>query len=315
MGSRVGCQQRPDACVTGSTVAHSIYRKAVGQTGAIVMQTILFCRFSYPAEGGFQVVHESIEARRSYLYASERMERRLALFEHLCLPGLMAQTDPDFDFVVLVGTCLPEDYFKRLQRLLRPVPQARIIARDPGPHRQVCQSVLNAARRHINQPCLQVRHDDDDALAVDFVARLRKAAADCAPLVLGSKLVGFDWNRGYTVCASDVNPFEIVETVTPYIGVAQAVAVQGGVRQSQMNFAHSRINRFMPTVTFTDAPMFIRAHHAHNDSRQKPNVARPDFHAPTLDETETLSRRFALTADAVELAVSRDASVAPRATG
>ncbi|MFP7572327.1 glycosyltransferase [Marivita sp. S2033] len=266
------------------------------------MQAILFCRFSYPAEGGFQLDHDSVAARRDYLYAPERMEQRLALLEHLCLPGLKAQTDPDFDFVVLVGTCLPSEYRTRLEHLLSGLAQARIVARDPAPHRQVCQSVLNAARRHVNQPCLQVRHDDDDALAVDFIARLRRAVSDCDALVRGNRLVGFDWNRGFTLRASEVNRFEIAETVMPYLGVAQAMAVQGGVRQTMMNFAHSRINRFMPTVTFTDQPMFLRAHHDFNDSRQRPNVATPDFHAPTLDHVEMLSRRFAVTADAVQSA-------------
>lgn len=307
MGSRYACQQWPGACVPGFAKAHSSYCKRHGASGQIDMQTILFCRFSYPAEGGFQVDHDSIEARRAHLYDPARMETRFALFEHLCLPGLKAQTDPDFDLIVLVGTCLPQTYLARLQDILGSLPQARIVARDPGPHRQVCQSVLNAARRHVNQPCLQVRHDDDDALAVDFVARLRQAVADCAPLVLGNRLVGFDWNRGFTLCRSDINRFEIAETVTPYLGVAQAMAVHGGVRQSQMNFAHSRINRFMPTVTFTDQPMFLRSHHAHNDSRQKGKLAQPDFHAPTLDEIETLNRRFALTADAVERAFAPSA--------
>lgn len=279
------------------------------------MQVILFCRFSYPAEGGFQVDHDSITDRRAFLYDPARMALRLSLFEHFCLPGIKAQTDPDFDLVVLVGTCLPDPYFARLQDILRDVPQARIVARDPAPHRQVCQSVLNAARRHIHAPCLQVRHDDDDALAVDFVARLRKAATDCQPLLQANRLVGIDWNRGYTLRASDLHPFEIAETVTPYLGVAQAMAVQGGVRQSQMNFAHSRVNRFMPTLTFTDPPMFLRAHHAHNDSRQRPKMTDPDFHAPTLDHVNLLNRRFALTADAVQAAFAPAGSAAPRATG
>lgn len=313
MESRKACQQRPNACVQGVAEARSPYTNRQRDTGAIVMQTILFCRFSYPAEGGFQVDHSSVEDRRSSLYAPDRMESRFALFEHFCLPGLMAQTDPDFDLVVLVGTCIPDPYLARLQALLGPMPQARIIARDPAPHRQVCQTVLNAARKHINQPCIQVRHDDDDALAVDFVAKLRKAVSDCEGLVLGNRLVGFDWNRGYTLCPSTRHPFEMAETVTPYLGVAQAVTVQGGVKQSQMNFAHSRINRFMPTVTFTDPPMFLRAHHAHNDSRQKPKVPNPDFHAPTLENIDMLRRRFALTADAVQRAFAPAASAAPRA--
>lgn len=266
------------------------------------MQTILLCRFSYPAEGGFQVDHETSQDRRAFLYDPRRMEQRFALFENLCLPGLRAQTDPDFTLVVLTGSCLPDTYRKRLDRALSDVPQAHVVSRDPGPHRQVCQSVFNAARKHVNTPCLQVRHDDDDALAVDFVARLRKAAADCAALLREHPLVGFDWNRGFAVRRSRSNPFEIAETVAPYIGLAQALAVQGGVRKTVMNFAHSRINRFMPTVTFTDQPMFLRGIHDTNDSRQSSKVSSPDFHAPTLDNIETLNRRFALTADAVQRA-------------
>ena len=309
------CQQRPDACVQGFAGARSLYPIVTWPSGANVMQTILFCRFSYPAEGGFQVDHDTAEDRRAYLYAPERMSVRFALFEHLCLPGLKAQTDPDFDFVVLIGSCLPSIYKSKLETLLDDIPQARVVVRDPGPHRQVCQTVLNAARKHINKPCLQVRHDDDDALAIDFVARLRKAASDCTALVRDNRLTGFDWNRGFTLRASDVAQFEIAETVAPYLGVSQGMAVQGGVRQSMMNFAHSRINRFMPTVTFTDQPMFLRAHHATNDSRQKQHLSTPDFYAPTLDQIDLLNRRFALTADAVQSAFAPAASDAPRATG
>lgn len=279
------------------------------------MQTILLCRFSYPAEGGFQVDHDTVDARRAYLYDPDRMALRFQLFEHFCLPSLKAQTDPDFSFVVLVGSCLPALYLNRLETLLADLPQAKIVSRDPGPHRLMCQSVLNAARKHINKPCLQVRHDDDDALAIDFVARLRKAAKDCKALTQENRLVGFDWNRGYTLRASKTAPFEITETVTPYLGVAQAVAVQGGVKQSLMNFAHSRINRFMPTVTFTAQPMFLRAYHHGNDSRQGRKVSTPDFVTPTVDHIETLHRRFALTADAVQQAFAPVASDAPRATG
>ena len=101
----------------------------------------------------------------AYLYAPARMEERFRHFEALCLPGLKAQTDPDFLFAILVGEDMPEQWLERLADLVEDFPQAAIIARPPGPHRQVCQSVLNAARRHVNQPCLQVRHDDDDALA------------------------------------------------------------------------------------------------------------------------------------------------------
>ena len=66
-----------------------------------------------------------------------------------------------------------------------------------------------------------------------------------------------------------------------------------------MNFGHNKILRFMPTVTFTDRPMYVRGHNDHNDSRQKSHVKPAAL--PRLDTTaEALLReRFAIDADQV----------------
>ena len=40
------------------------------------MQVIGLCRFSYPAIGGFQVEHDSIEERIAFLYAEKRLPAR-----------------------------------------------------------------------------------------------------------------------------------------------------------------------------------------------------------------------------------------------
>jgi len=261
------------------------------------MQVIGFCRFSYPAEGGFQVEHGSIRDRMAYLYAPARMEERLRHFECICLPGLKGQTDPDFTFLILVGDSLPDAYLDRLRALVADFPQARIVARPPGPHRQVCQEVINAAR-DMDTPCLEFRHDDDDAVAVTFVETLRAAARDCTALTAAHRLVGFDWNRGF-VARPDAKGLRAEPNVTPYWGVAQAVAVQPRVRQTVMNFGHNKINQFMPTVTFTDPPMFVRGHNDHNDSRQKKHVKAVDL--PRLDaagEAE-MRRLFAIDADQI----------------
>ena len=261
------------------------------------MQVIGLCRFSYPAEGGFQVEHDDTATREAYLFAPARLEERFRHFETICLPGLKAQSDPDFTFLVLVGTSLPPAARERLEALLKGLPQARIVARPPGPHRAVCQEVINAAR-DMAEPCLQFRHDDDDAVAVDFVATLREAARDVASLRTKHRLVGFDWNRGY-VARPDAEGICAEETVTPYWGVAEAMAVAPGVKQSTMNFGHNKIMRFMPTVTFTDRPMYVRGHNEHNDSRQKKHVKPVAL--PRLDgDGEALFReRFAIDADQV----------------
>ncbi|APZ51883.1 glycosyltransferase [Salipiger abyssi] len=261
------------------------------------MQVIGFCRFSYPAEGGFQVEHDDTGSREAYLYAPARMEERFRHFEAICLPGLKAQTDPDFTFLILVGTSLPDDYRARLEALIADFPQARIVARPPGPHRAVCQEAINAAR-DMAQPCLQFRHDDDDAVAVDFVDTLREAALDVSALRAKHRLVGLDWNRGY-VARPDAEGICGEETVTPFWGVAQAMAVKPGVKQSIMNFGHNKILRFMPTVSFTDSLMYVRGHNDHNDSRQKKHVKPVAL--PRLDAAgEALFRdRFAIDADRV----------------
>lgn len=261
------------------------------------MQVIGFCRFSYPAEGGFQVEHDSLAARQAYLYAPARIEERFRHFETVCLPGLKAQSDGDFTFLILVGDTLPEIHMERLMALVEDFPQAVIVPRASGPHRKVCQEVINTARDP-GRPCLQFRHDDDDAVSVDFVRTLRAAASDCAVLLAKHRLVGFDWNRGF-VARPDSDGLRGEETVTPYWGVAQAVAVQAGVRQSIMNFGHAKINRFMPTVTFTDTPIYVRGHNDHNDSRQKKHV-KP-VRLPRLDaEGEARFRAlFAIDADHV----------------
>lgn len=54
------------------------------------MQVIGICRFSYPAEGGFQRLHESLEERCAYLYEDERLNKRFATLETVTLSSIRA---------------------------------------------------------------------------------------------------------------------------------------------------------------------------------------------------------------------------------
>ncbi|WP_425039694.1 putative rhamnosyl transferase [Primorskyibacter sp. S187A] len=234
------------------------------------MQVIGLCRFSYPAFGGFQVEHATIEERRAYLYAAPRMEERFSFFEAITLPSIAAQTDEDFTFVIVIGDDLPAPYHTRLMDLVSSVPQIKVRAYEPGNHRDVMQRAINA-ERDMEQLCLQFRHDDDDAVAVTFIQNLRETVDDVRPLVARHRLVGFDFNRGF-VARPDAIGISAEEQVTPYWGVALAMSVRPFVKQTIMNFGHARLNRFMPTVTLTDEPMYVRGHNDHNDSRQKSHV-------------------------------------------
>ncbi|MFW8635044.1 putative rhamnosyl transferase [Cribrihabitans pelagius] len=264
------------------------------------MQVIGLCRFSYPAVGGFQIRHSTVEERTAYLYGAARLEERFRLFETVALPSLRAQTDPDFELIVVIGDSLPAGHRDRLYGLTADMPQVRIQAEPPGQHRPVMKQILNAARRNPAAPCLQFRHDDDDAISVDFVERLRQAARDCEGLLGRHNSVAFDFNRGYL---AELGPAGIsaMPIFRPYYTAALGMHVRGGCPLTIMNFAHEKIPQFMPTVTFSDAPMFVRTQNTFNDSPPKPaGGARPEPLTP--EEEGEFEARFDLRADAVRRA-------------
>jgi hypothetical protein len=88
-------------------------------------QIVGVCRFSYPATGGFKLSDKGQDAVIDALYAPERLRRRFAYFEKICLPSLAAQTDPDFTFVVLMGDAMPIKWRRRLKSLRAEYPVPR----------------------------------------------------------------------------------------------------------------------------------------------------------------------------------------------
>ena len=261
------------------------------------MQVIGLCRFSYPAIGGFQVGHDTVADRQAYLWAPDRLEERFRLFETMALPCLRAQTDGDFDLILQIGEDFPKQHRDRLHDLTADIPQIEIIAMPPMPSRKASKMLLNAARRDPDAPCIQCRHDDDDACAGEFIARMRQAVTDTAPLVAKHAAIGFDWNKGYV---AELGPSGISATKTyrAFYVSALGVHIAGGSDTTIHNFMHARIPRFMPCVTFPDADMFVRSHNGYNDSRQK--QVRPVAVAPlTPDQEQIFRTRFAIDADAV----------------
>lgn len=261
------------------------------------MQVIGLCRFSYPAIGGFQTEHDTVEARRHHLYHPDRLAERFRLFESFALPGLKAQTDPDFELIVVTGPCLPTPAKARLRELTGDMPQVRIVEREPGRHRAVMKQILNDARRHPDRPCLHFRHDDDDAVAVDFIESLRQAAVAAAELAARNPSVAIDFDQGYL---ARFGPFGIQAKPVRrrLLGVGLGMLVQGGCPLTIMNFAHQRMGRFMPVVTVSDRPMWVRTFNGFNDS-QKARTNRSPLPALGDAQRDLFRTRFAIDADAV----------------
>ena len=99
------------------------------------IQILGLCRFSVPSFGAFQVTHDSIEARRAMLYDPQRLNARFTWFEHVFLPSIRSQTDPNFRMIVLVGNDLPEIWLEQLHSLVQATPQIVIEFAPPWKHR------------------------------------------------------------------------------------------------------------------------------------------------------------------------------------
>ncbi|WP_170407461.1 putative rhamnosyl transferase [Ruegeria arenilitoris] len=266
------------------------------------MQVIGLCRFSYPAHGGFQVEHDTIEERRRYLYNPARLEERFRLFETTTLPCFKEQTDEDFQFLIVIGDCLPKPAFDRLHDLTAGMKQVRIIARAPARHRKVMKEVLNAARDNPSAPCLQFRHDDDDSVSVDFVERLRSAAVEAEGLMANNKTVAIDYNQGF-LARFGADGIRAAQVFRPLLGVGFAMHVRGGCEQTIMNFAHHRIGNFMPVISYPDAPMWVRTLNQFNDSPHARN-STTELSPLTPEQEGEFIARFAIEQDAVRQAHS-----------
>ncbi len=245
------------------------------------MQVIGLCRFSYLAIGGFQVDFEDMEAKKAYLYDPVRMEERFRTLETITLPSIRAQTDRDFTFLIVSGHAMPGHYKRRLAQLVADIPQAVLHYYSPMKHRIIMRKAINAVRRFDDQPCLQFRLDDDDAVGVDFIARLRSEAGHVRGLLDGRRYLALDFNRGFLVQPGPEG-LRVVEHIQPYVTSALALMVAPGEKQTIMNFTHNKVAEVMPTVTFTDEDMLLRGLNAYNDSRQKPGIKAPKMHL--LDE-------------------------------
>jgi hypothetical protein len=262
------------------------------------MQVIGLCRFSYPALGGFQIEHDTPEARAAFLYDPKRMAERFATFRALTLPALHAQSDPDFTLAIVVGDAMPQPLLERLLDLVQDMPQAMVISRAPGRHRQVMRDVINDVRTDTSRPSLQFRMDDDDAVAVTFVERLRAAASGITPMLAQHRYVGIDFNQGHIarIGPRGIRAKPTVETLwTPALGMVVAAGASRGI----MNFGHAKLGRVMPVLTLPGEDMFVRGHNGFNDSRQKEGV-KP-VRLPPLDAAgeDHFRRTYNIDADAV----------------
>lgn len=219
-----------------------------------------------PALTGFGDAVPDHAARVRALYNPARLDARFRLFEGLTLPSLRAQSDVDFPVCVLVGRDLPYMARDRLIWVLRGMPTARIVALPPLTQTRAIRRALAGVAEPGTTHQTGFRLDDDDALAIDVVARLRRMSGALLAARDNDTPFAVGFNRGLFVMLGQGTPAyaEVVEKLPLGIGLSLTVPV------GHMDHVFRRNHRLMPQFfsTFTDAdhPAFLRTVHSGNDS-------------------------------------------------
>lgn len=262
------------------------------------VQMLGLCRFSYVGMRGYQREHADITQRRAFLYDPARLARRWRIFEALALPGWRAQTDPDFTLVVMTGPDLPEPWLSRLRDRVARVPQMRLELVPPMErHLDACRAAIAP---HVDPRADAVghfRHDDDDAVALDYVAAARRDFGHAAGLWRAEGRLSLDHARGLMLRLGDGGA-DFAPRIAHNMGVALTIFLPPDRAETALHFNHARLPLWMPGVAVTRPLMFIRTIHRDSDSGDPGPGLAWDIAPGDLDRQ--LVRRFGLTRAAID---------------
>ena len=135
---------------------------------------------------------------------------RLRLLETLCLPGLRAQTNRDFTWVLLINHDLDEAIRRRLRGLTRGMGRVRFLEVRPGALPQM-KRLCWLKKKPLLEGCpdyvVTTINDDDDALPRRYVEVVQSHARDLAaqdrlpPFKLAGAKRIVQWNMVFTPAA------------------------------------------------------------------------------------------------------------------
>lgn len=220
-------------------------------------------RFSFYGITDTRMKPDSDGAALARLYDETRMARRFFLFENLTLPSLIHQTDRDFRTVIMSSTVMPDRYKERLDRLAGRLPGAVVEYSqhqrgDLAFHRYMVEAAGYKGRGH----SVHFRLDDDDALSVEYIARLRDISRFLPP----STHITFP--TGIFLFPADNTAPVGVSMVRQHFLTAQGLATVNGssFQKNPFQMMHGNVWTRWPVVSDPGFPAFIRTQHFDNDT-------------------------------------------------
>lgn len=230
------------------------------------------------------------------LYNETRMARRFFLFENLTLPSLLNQTDRAFKTVIMSSSVMPDRFKDRLTSIAALLPGAEVefseeTRGDYAFHRFMVESAGYKGRAN----SVHFRLDDDDAVSVDYIARLRHISRVLSP---GTHIT---FPTGVFLFPARPDAPEGVSMVQQRFLTAIGLATVngGGFQKNPYQMMHGNVWTRWPVVSDPSFFSHIRSQHFENDT-----VARQDKILGAL-QRERNSRRGRRHAAAVQKALGR----------
>jgi hypothetical protein len=266
-----------------------------GPEQAMHTKTIMIglLRFSVLTPTYYSERFESLDKISEFIFSPERMALRFHLFENLCLPSLLNQTDSDFHCVVLTAKSMPKLYLERLQDLLAPVQNIHCRPVGPDKHYQLLKQAYNSVPIHDATHRLLFRLDDDDAVDLNFVARTKSFGAGLLALHQGTRPTIIAHNRGYylRVQEGENDVFGAYERAPLSAGTALIAPVD--YPRNPYRYNHRALAQHYNLYSDITVPGFIRTIHSDNKStptqmgrtdKKKPDeIAREILHSFGFD--------------------------------
>ena len=237
--------------------------------------------------------------------SAEWVERRFTLFERYCLPSMQSQTLRDFEWLLFFDAGLPDSCAQRLSAYRDACPDivpVRLAGSWSG------AEAAEAVRGRMPEGATLVvtsRLDSDDAVACDYVARLREAAAT----IEGGALF-FDW--GFNLVSGALYAQPLLRG--PFASVIWRPAT-GAPFATVADHEHGRLDEVMPSVHLGLPHAWVQVVHGDNIAnrmrgvRVPRSILRRRFRVPALTGLPR-EGRFELTADMGRSAVAFLSSLA-----
>ncbi len=230
------------------------------------IKTVGLLRFSVLTPTYYSERFDTLEQTAAHIFSPERMELRFRLFQGLCLPSLVRQSDGDFDCVVLTAKSMPAPYLERLLELIEPLPNIHLVAVGTGRHFKLLKSGYDAVPVNDCTHRILFRLDDDDAVDLDFIRRTKHLAGGLLALQGPDTPFIIAYNRGFYVRKTDggVEIFDTCERAPLSAGTALVAPVDHPA--NPYRYVHRKLAQHYNTFSDISVPGFIRTIHGDNKS-------------------------------------------------